>query len=221
MNAVRQPWWIGVAATLGAAALWLLARTWRIEERNAPEFEEAKRSHEPVIYALWHARQLPLVYVHRGRGTVVLVSQSRDGELISRILAAFGSQTARGSSTRGGDTAVRELLAAAAAGHCLAITPDGPRGPAGRAKPGLLQVAARSGLRVVPLASAARRSWVLRSWDRFRIPQPFARVCVAHAAPMAITAADDAGTLERERARVERAMDELTAEVMRRAGESG
>lgn len=219
MSAARHPWWMGPAAALGAGVLWLLARSWRIEERNAEEYDAARRAGERVVYAFWHARQLPLVYTHRGERAVVLVSRSRDGELISRILAWFGMGTARGSSTRGGDAAIRELRAAAAAGASLAFTPDGPRGPAESAKPGFTLVAGQVGMRVVPTATAARDAWVLRSWDRFRVPKPFARVCVAHGAPMAIAPADDPEAAERERGRAERALRELTAEVVRRAGE--
>lgn len=219
MSADRYPWWTEPAAILGAAALWLLGRTWRIEERNAPEYEAAVGSGETVILAFWHARQLPLAYTHRGRGVIVLVSRSRDGELISRILARLGSGTARGSSSRGGEAAIRELRAAAQAGRTLAVTPDGPRGPAERSKDGLTWLASQLGLRVVPLASSARDSWVLRSWDRFRIPRPFARVCIGHGAPIAVAPERDSGTAERERARVETALREWTHEVAARSGE--
>ena len=219
MSAEKFPWWMGPASFLGAGVIGLLARTWRIEERNDPAFDEAARTGEQFVLAFWHARQLPLVFTHRNRGIIVLVSRSRDGEIISRILARFGNRTARGSSTRGGDAAIRELRAAAEAGSWLAFTPDGPRGPAERAKDGVAFVASQLGLRVVPLTSSSRDSWVLRSWDRFRVPRPFARVCVAHGAPIAVSPERDAETAERERARVERAMNELTAETARRSGE--
>jgi lysophospholipid acyltransferase (LPLAT)-like uncharacterized protein len=209
VSAGKYPWWMGPASVLGAALLWLLGRTWRIEERNDPRYDEAARTGETFILAFWHARQLPLAFTHRGRGVVVLVSRSADGELISRILARLGNATARGSSTRGGEAAIRELHAAA----------DGPRGPAERAKEGLTFVAAQLGLRVVPLVSSARDSWVLRSWDRFRVPRPFARVCIAHGAPIAVARERDPETAERERARVEQALNELTAETARRSGE--
>ena len=80
-------------------------------------------------------------------------------------------------------------------------------------------VASQLGLRIVPLASASRDAWVLRSWDRFRVPKPFARVCIGHGAPVAVAAGRDPGTAEGERERAERALRELTAEVARRAGE--
>lgn len=219
MSAEKYPWWMGPASFVGAAVIGLLARTWRIEERNDPAYDEAVQTGEAFILAFWHARQLPLVYTHRGQGVIVLVSRSRDGELISRILSRFGNRTARGSSTRGGDAAIRELRAAAEEGRWLAFTPDGPRGPAERAKEGVAFVASQLELRVVPLTSSSRDAWVLRSWDRFRVPRPFARVCVAHGAPITVARERDPETTERERARIERAMNDLTAETARRSGE--
>lgn len=219
MRRERYPWWMGPAATLGAVALWLLGRSWRIELRLDPAYAAAEREREPVLYAFWHARQLPLVFTHRGRGIVVLVSRHRDGELITRILARFGFGTARGSSTRGGEAAVLGLRTAAQAGRCIAITPDGPRGPAGEAKPGVAFLAAQLGVRVVPVATGARDAWVLRSWDRFRVPKPFARVVVVLGAPLSIAPGRDADTAEGERARIEAAVRALTAEVAARSGE--
>jgi hypothetical protein len=207
------------AARLGAAIVWLLGHTWRIEEHNAPGYEEARARGEKFILAFWHARQLPLVYTHRGRGVVVLVSNHRDGELVARILERLGNRTARGSSTRQGEIGMRQMVMAAREGRWIAITPDGPRGPAERAKEGLTFLAARIGYRVVPLASSARASWVLRSWDRFRIPRPFTRVHIAHGEPLAVAPEESAATAESERARVEAALNALTAEVAVRSGE--
>jgi len=213
----RYPWWLEPASWLAAGVLRLLGATWRIEERNAPEYDEAMRNGELVIYAFWHARLLPLVYTHRDRGIAVLVSRHRDGQLIARVIERLGSVTARGSSTRGGDTAVRELLKWARAKHILAITPDGPRGPAEEVKEGLVFLAAHLKWRIVPIGSAASRAWVLRSWDRFRIPEPFARVCVAHSAPITVTGGP--GEPGAGQAEIARAIRELTEEVARRAGE--
>jgi lysophospholipid acyltransferase (LPLAT)-like uncharacterized protein len=109
---------------------------------------------------------------------------------------------------------VRELLVAARSGLHLGITPDGPRGPAEIVKEGLLYVAARSGLRIVPLATSARPSWVLRSWDRFRVPKPFARLVVTYGAPIAIPEPDEAA-----RERVEAALRSVTEAAARASGE--
>lgn len=213
-------WWVGPAAWLGTAVFWLLGRSWRIEMRHDPAYDAALAAHEPVLFALWHARQFPVVWTHRGRGIVVLVSRHQDGELITRIVRRFGFGAARGSSTRGGGAAVLAMRRAVQAGQCIGITPDGPRGPAEQAKDGVVFLAGQLGVRVVPLASAARDAWVMRSWDRFRIPKPFARVVVIAGAPLAIAPGRDAETTARERARIEAALAAVTADARARAGES-
>ena len=219
MSAARHPWWLPLAATAGSMAIRLLAATWRYEVVDAPEYIAAKAAGERVIYVMWHSGLLPLLFVRRGEGIAALVSRHRDGELITRVIAPLGYVTARGSSTRGGDAGVRELLAWAAAGRDLAITPDGPRGPAEKVKDGLLYVATRTRLRIVPMVLGARHTWRLRSWDGFRVPWPFTRICVAHGAPFAIEAdGDDA--FERARLQVERALRDLTLVTQKRAGEA-
>jgi lysophospholipid acyltransferase (LPLAT)-like uncharacterized protein len=160
---------------------------------------------------------LPLVLTHRGRGVAVLVSRHRDGELIARIIEHLGFVSARGSSTRGGEEGVREMLQWAERGHLLAVTPDGPRGPAERVKPGLAWLAAHTGWPVVPVASAARPVWMLRSWDRFRVPRPFARVVVAYGAPLHVAPASTREELDVARRRIEDALGALTREVDARA----
>ena len=112
-----------------------------------------------------------------------------------------------------------QMLDAARAGRLLGITPDGPRGPRERVKPGTVFLASHSGLPVVPIASAASRAWVLESWDRFRIPKPFARVVVACGQPIRVPPEVDATTAERLRLEIESAIGELTSSVAERAGE--
>ena len=141
---------------------------------------------EPAIYALWHEHLLPLAFAHRGEGVTALVSGHRDGEILTRVLGRLGHRAARGSSTRGGEEGLEEMLAAAEEGHALAFTPDGPRGPARRCKPGVVLAAAATGLPVVPLAAAASAGRRLGSWDRFLLPGPFARVVVSRGDPLEV-----------------------------------
>jgi len=151
------------------------------------------RARVPTLYALWHSGLLPLVSTHRGHGVVVLVSRHQDGELITRVIERFGFRTARGSSTRGGGRGALEMLRGAGAGASLAITPDGPRGPAQVVKPGLVFLASRSGLPVRAVGVAAMPAWTLRSWDGFQVPKPFARVAIAHGDPIPVpSGVDDA-----------------------------
>lgn len=216
----RDPWWMAFVGVLGAWLIRVLGSTWRIEWIGASEVEAGLSQGEHYILAFWHARMLPLTFTHRDRGCAVLVSRSRDGELIARTLERLGFVTARGSSTRGGGAGALEMLEWADEGRILGFTPDGPRGPAERVKPGLAWLASRSGYAVVPLATAAKRAWVLGSWDRFRIPWPFARVVVGYGEPLHVPAGLDERTGETWIARLEAALQQLTHDVARRAGEA-
>lgn len=218
----RYPWWMEPAAIGGATLLRLLGATWRITRIGIAESDQRMLARgERCVYAFWHARLLPLVYTHRGRGIAVLVSRHRDGELITRILTKTGFVTGRGSSTRGGEEGLRDMLEWAEKKRLLAITPDGPRGPAEQVKPGLLFLASRTGFPIVPVAAAARPAWRLRSWDGFRVPRPFAHVLVAYGSPIPIPPDLDRDGLERARLAVEAAIAELTATLDARvAGET-
>ena len=214
----RYPWWFGPAAIAGGWLLRLLGRTWRIDWVRIPRGEVLPPGGGRCIYAFWHARLLPLCFTHRDRDIVVLVSRHRDGELIARIVARLGFDPARGSSTRGGEEALREMLRLAGGGRLLAISPDGPRGPACVVKPGLAYLASRTGFPVIPVAAAAARGWRLKSWDRFLIPAPFTRLTVAHGAAHAVPAGLDEEQLEAWRLRLQEAIEGVTAEVDRRVG---
>jgi lysophospholipid acyltransferase (LPLAT)-like uncharacterized protein len=217
MTRTALPWWAPAGVVAGAAIIEALGATWRLDVRGTEHWQGPAA--ERCIFALWHARLLPLVYAHRGRGVVVLVSRHADGEWIARMIERLGYGTARGSSTRGGEQGMRELMTPEARARGLAITPDGPRGPAGRVKPGLAWLASRSGLPIVPAAAASDRAHVFRSWDRFRVPLPFARVAVQYGAPLAVPAGlDDAG-LERWRGVIEQALEAVTRDAVLRAGE--
>ena len=215
MKAERYPWWLEPAAWLGAGLVTALGSTWRFEIEAHPDYVRAHAAGERFVYAFWHSRLLPMVFARRGEGITVLVSRHRDGQLITRIIEHMGFTSARGSSTRGGETGVRELLKASRAGRELAITPDGPRGPAEELKEGLVYVAHRLGLRVVPIATSARDAWVFRSWDRFRAPRPFASVRIGYGAPLAV---GEPG--EPERLRLQQALAGLTAATARASGEA-
>src|SRR5262249_12221116 len=146
-----------------------------------------------------------LAVLHRHEGIAVLVSRHRDGELITRVIERLGYVTGRGSSTRGGGQGAREMVAWAERGRHLAITPDGPRGPAERVKDGTFYLAARTGRRVVPIGIGSSPAWALRSWDRFRVPRPFARICIIHGAPIALETRGEAAA-EQARSLLDRAI---------------
>ena len=137
----------------------------------------------------------------RRAGGVALTSSSRDGELIAQFLSRFGIGPVRGSATRGGSTAIRELVRALRRGHDVGITPDGSRGPCYEIQPGLVLLAQLSGRRILPISFEYANAWRTRSWDRFFIPKPFSRVTFVVGEPFAVqkTVTPEAFEVERRR----------------------
>lgn len=194
---------------LAGALLDALLGSTRFVAEGEDNFLRYRKAGQPVIFVLWHGRLLPLSYRHRGQGIVTLVSRSADGEYLARILEHWGFVPARGSSNRGGTTALRELVRHARAGRSLAITPDGPRGPRQKLKPGVLLAAQLTGAPLVPVAAAASRGWWLGKWDRFLVPRPFARIHVLYGTPICVPRELQGQSLEEWSGRVEETLNEL------------
>ncbi len=178
---------------IAGAGVWLvrlLGSTWRYRVVNDAAFLTSRAKQEPVIFTLWHGQLLPLLYHHRRQGVSVLISEHGDGEIIARVAEDLGYRTVRGSTSRGAARALLGLVRELEQGRDLAITPDGPRGPAKSYAPGSLIVAQRSGRPIVPVAISVSSAWRLKSWDRFTVPRPFARITVAYGDPIFIDAED-------------------------------
>jgi lysophospholipid acyltransferase (LPLAT)-like uncharacterized protein len=148
----------------------------------------------PAIYAFWHCCLLACAWRFRNHGIAILISRSFDGELIARTVERLGFVAIRGSSSRDGAAALRNLQRAYHNDHYCAITADGPRGPAQVAKPGVVQLAKLAGTTVGAFYVHPERAWQLHSWDGFLIPKPFSRVTVAWTAqvPADLTAVQSA-----------------------------
>lgn len=202
-----------VVGLAGSALLRVVGRTFRFRVEGAEAFRELRRQGRPVIFAFWHSRILPLAYLHRGEGVVVLVSRHADGEYITRVVSRLGFGVARGSSTRGGARGLRELVRHLRSGGDVAITPDGPRGPARRFKAGALLAAQLTEAPVVPVAAGSPSAWRLGSWDRFLIPGPFARFRVRYGTPHFVPRELGDGSLETHARILEDALNRLTDEV--------
>jgi lysophospholipid acyltransferase (LPLAT)-like uncharacterized protein len=175
-------WHQRLAAWILWAALRLLAATLRYRVNDPLGFTARKES-EPVIYCIWHNR-LALcmkLYFTLGRknaktpGMAAIVSASKDGAFLAAVLERFGVQPVRGSSSRRGPQALLELTTWAERGYDLAITPDGPRGPRYVVQEGAMSLAQITGLPIVPVSYSLKHKILLKSWDRFQIPVPFAR----------------------------------------------
>lgn len=155
-----------------------ITASYRTRFLNRP-YAERRREGERVrcIYAAWHETLWHGIAPLRGQGVCTMVSTHRDGELIARVLARKGFTLARGSSTRGGAAALREMVRSARQADAdLCITIDGPKGPRREVKEGVLMAASLTGLPIVPLTAVASPAWRLGSWDRMLLGKPFARV---------------------------------------------
>ena len=161
---------------------------------------------QPAIYAFWHDQLLLMIKAYRGKSRLrILISASKDGELIARTMARFKFETVRGSSHRGGKEALKEMIALGRSGTSLAITPDGPKGPRHQLKPGVAQIACRSGLPVVPVAFVCSHGYRFGSWDRFLLPYPWARGIYSYGPPIYCSAGESVADFMK---RVEQAMDD-------------
>ena len=162
-----------------AALIRLVGSTLRVTEDDGANILR-RPDHPPLIYAFWHNRVGLIPYFYErdgsGRSLFVFISLSRDGQFITDVAERFGVKAVRGSSSRKGTKAALEAVRAARDPHAdIAITPDGPRGPRRVAAPGVAQLAALSGVPVLPCAAQTTRRWVLPSWDRMVVPKPFGR----------------------------------------------
>jgi lysophospholipid acyltransferase (LPLAT)-like uncharacterized protein len=215
---MRNGWHYALAGLAGNILGSALLRTvrFRCETGDAP----VSGGH-PVLYALWHGRLLPLTYFHRHRGIAAMISHSKDGEYIARIARAWGFDPVRGSTSKGGAVALREIAQRIRAGQSVAVTPDGPRGPRERVQPGVIAAACLTGAPILPVAAACTRAWWPEGWDRFCIPKPFSTVFVAYGEPRYVPRDADRAELVRHASELEDALNALRGLVDGRAAGDG
>ncbi len=185
LKRVRRGMGLLALKTFAPALVHALARTWRVEILGT-EHRQCLPREEGFLVCMWHGRMLIGAAVFAHQGFRVLVSPSGDGDLSQALLLASGHRVLRGSSSRGGARALREILELLRAGERVVITPDGPRGPRHAINPGLAWVARATGYPILPLCLVADRAWHLGSWDRFTIPMPRARVVAHWGAPVRV-----------------------------------
>ncbi|MBY0407431.1 MAG: lysophospholipid acyltransferase family protein [Rickettsiales bacterium] len=199
------------------AACWLLTQYIRLvylTSRKTRIYHEAAKpflsGEQNALFAFWHGRMMmcPLIEPP-GRKMHVLISHHRDGLLISRVIGHFGEATIAGSSSRGGSNAIKAILRALKAGDNVAITPDGPRGPAQVAQIGIAATARISGRPVLPVAFAASRCVRLKSWDRFMLALPFSRIVFCVGEPIGVSKEAGENVEEIARQAIEERMNHL------------
>jgi len=173
---------------IGWGYIRFVAATSRIIEHGKEIPDTLLQQGKVFIFSFWHGRQFFLVYVRRHDSIDVLISQSKDGEYIARIIGMFGPGSVRGSSSRGGSRALVKLKRSLAKGRIIAVTPDGPRGPARKVQQGVVYIARKMNVPIIPLAYAAKRCKIFHSWDEYHIPYPFNRIAVTYGEPYYIDA---------------------------------
>ncbi len=203
-----------LSGVLGAAIAMHRA-TLRVEKLHLERYQDLKSRGVPILFALWHGRMYLSIQAHRNQGIVTMASQSKDGELIARWLERNGYVVVRGSTTRGGGQALREMVRQVRSGRHAALTVDGPKGPARVVQPGVVQLARLTGAWILPITSSASRPHFFSSWDRYLLPWPFSKAVVAYGEPFPI--AEDAPD-EAALARIASALDSATAEADTAAG---
>lgn len=220
-GSLRDRFLPGLVSLVGPTILKTLGWTWKISRHGLDPFVERRsgNSQQRYIVALWHSELIPLAYTHRDERATVLVSRHRDGELLVRVAQGLGYQAVRGSTTRGAAAALRAMVRVAREGSGeIVLTPDGPKGPARRAQPGVAYVSALTGFPILPLASVARSSWRFRSWDRFGVPKPFTRIAVVAGDPIPVPREAARGDVGPWLRRYEEAMAKAGAEAARIVG---
>lgn len=178
----------------------LLSRTYRYRLLDAENERQALDDHGSVVYASWHQRFFPGITLFATRKPIaIIISQSRDGEMIARVVDMLGWQSVRGSSTRGGSRALKEIRILTRQGFRIGHIVDGPQGPFGVVKPGLLVIAQFAGIPIIPVIVSAQRCWTFNSWDRFMVPKPFSRIVVRFAPPIFVPRRLDTEAFEVQR----------------------
>lgn len=204
--------------------LFLLIRlfgvTYRFRVSGESHFANAQSQHQAGACAvmLWHENIFPALVYFRGQKMAPLASHSRDGAIITRIMDRLRFRTVRGSSSRGGGKARDDLVATVDSGFCPVLTVDGPRGPRRVAKSGVIDIARRSGVTIVPFAAVARSRWVLRSWDKFQVPKPFSVIEAAFGPPLEVPPYAAGALFGQYRTNAQSALSATQMEVEHRAG---
>ena len=204
-----------IAVPLGICILRLWWRTCRVVRvEGAENLEHALATAPSLVPCYWHQHQLfcgKYLIEQRPRGLVVgwLISPSVDGELGAMMVGRIGGRVIRGSSSHTGARALRDYYQALVQdGVSPVVTPDGPRGPRFKFKPGAILLAQMSGRPMLPMAYAASRAWLIK-WDKFVIPVPFSRIVIAIGPPRYVSRGTDARAMEKLQGEMEQELKRL------------
>jgi len=163
----------------------LLSATYRIRIVDPDNEQNILKTRGQVVYASWHQRFFPgFTFFSTRKPIAIMISQSRDGEMAARAVNLLGWRAVRGSSSRGGKQALETIKTLVGQGYKVGHIVDGPQGPFGMVKPGLIRIAQYADLPIVPTITSGQNRWVFNSWDRFMVPKPFSRVIIRFGSPV-------------------------------------
>ena len=168
--------------------------TWRIQIHESDDLQRARKENTPRVYAHWHGDELGILYLLKPYKSCAMISTSSDGAIMDQLVRLLGAETSRGSSTRGGVSALRGILRLAKAGWSPSVAVDGPKGPYHKVKAGVFEIAKLTEAEIFPLTVACSSSWVFeKAWNKTYLPRPFARLSVVFGPALKrITREDDA-----------------------------
>ena len=184
----------------------IYSRTFRLRIENEARWQQLVDEGTPVLLCAWHQQFFSAIRhfkTYTKYQPALMISRSRDGAIIAAVARQTGWKAIRGSSSRGGKPALRSLIRhledSKLAGHIL----DGPTGPMGMVKAGVIRLAHTARSTIVPFSVSARWALYFNSWDRFMLPLPFSRVTLRFSDPVRFAPTNDPEAFERQRARLE------------------
>ena len=198
----------------GIIIIKLISLTYRITVLNEEIEKSILEKGQRPIYASWHQRFFPgISFFSRRKPIAIIVSLSRDGDLISKIVELMGWHPVRGSSSRGGIQALKDIRRLAKDGYSLGHIVDGPRGPLGIVKPGIVTIARFSGMPILPAIISSKSHWTFNSWDKFILPKPFSKIKIKFGIPVYLTDASESKDMNYNRQMLEEQLKEMYAEL--------
>ena len=216
-NRISEIKW-NLVGILGKLLIDFLFNTMKIEREG---FERVKPiiSSGKVIFAVWHSRMLLFAYLCKGLNGTAMVSRSKDGEIVARVIQRQGHEVVRGSTRRGGLQALSRLIKKVKEENrpCL-IVPDGPQGPRSRVQPGIIILAKKTGYPIVPISYSARKIKVFASWDRFILPFPFTKCRAIYGDPVYVPQNTDENEGKKHLMLLENELNRITFDVDRHYG---
>lgn len=157
----------------------LLYWSWRIEVRQTPEVKKWMDSGQSFIVAHWHGDELGILHLLKEYHVSCIISTSKDGDLMNKAVQLLGAETVRGSSTRGGASALKGIIRTVKNGRRPSVAVDGPKGPIYKVKPGVLQISRLTQLPIAPISFHASRQKIFeKSWNKSRLPLPFSKLTI-------------------------------------------